>query len=116
MEYTQNYFSAFLVDVQWSEEQLNRRMVESRLIFNVREMEILREQPKSHSDESFKLAIAMALVRSKLLHKPPAATPVPPSSCPPLSHSDDAVKWKQKAKERKREILRLKEDLKVAEG
>lgn len=82
----------------------------------MREMEILREQPKSHSDESFKLAIAMALVRSKLLHKPPAATPVPPSSCPPLSHSDDAVKWKQKAKERKREILRLKEDLKVAEG
>ncbi|XP_004242989.2 protein MULTIPOLAR SPINDLE 1 [Solanum lycopersicum] len=78
-------------------------------------MEILREQPKSHSDESFKLAIAMALVRSKLLHKPPAATPAPPSSCPPLSHSDDAVKWKRKAKERKREILRLKEDLKVAE-
>ncbi|KAH0649707.1 uncharacterized protein [Solanum tuberosum] len=93
-------------------------------------MEILREQPKSHSDESFKLAIAMALVRSKLLHKPPAATPAPPSSstaavpqpaaaasssCAPLSHSDDAVKWKQKAKERKREILRLKEDLKVAE-
>ncbi|KAK6783603.1 hypothetical protein RDI58_017057 [Solanum bulbocastanum] len=93
-------------------------------------MEILREQPKSHSDESFKLAVAMALVRSKLLHKPPAATPAPPSSstaavpqpaaaasssCAPLSHSDDAVKWKQKAKERKREILRLKEDLKVAE-
>ncbi|KAH0654772.1 hypothetical protein KY285_029654 [Solanum tuberosum] len=93
-------------------------------------MEILREQPKSHSDESLKLAIAMALVRSKLLHKPPAATPAPPSSstaavpqpaaaasssCAPLSHSDDAVKWKQKAKERKREILRLKEDLKVAE-
>ncbi|WMV36381.1 hypothetical protein MTR67_029766 [Solanum verrucosum] len=93
-------------------------------------MEILRDQPKSHSDESFKLAIAMALVRSKLLHKPPAATPAPPSSsiaavpqpaaaasssCAPLSHSDDAVKWKQKAKERKREILRLKEDLKVAE-
>ncbi|KAG5593750.1 hypothetical protein H5410_034982 [Solanum commersonii] len=87
-------------------------------------MEILRDQPKSHSDESFKLAIAMALVRSKLLHKPPAATPAPPSSsiaavpqpaaaasssCAPLSHSDDA------AKERKREILRLKEDLKVAE-
>ncbi|KAK4337698.1 hypothetical protein RND71_042185 [Anisodus tanguticus] len=90
-------------------------------------MEIVRDQPKNHSDESLKLAIAMALVRSKLLHKPPAPPPPPPyssasavpqpaaasSSAPP--HSDDALKWKRKAKERKREILRLKEDLKVAE-
>ncbi|MCD9639723.1 hypothetical protein HAX54_024431 [Datura stramonium] len=87
-------------------------------------MEILREQSKSNSDESLKLAIAVAFVRSKLLQKHPAAPPPPPpsssavaasSSSAPHSHSDDALKWKRKAKERKREILRLKEDLKVAE-
>ncbi|XP_060171754.1 protein MULTIPOLAR SPINDLE 1 isoform X2 [Lycium barbarum] len=66
------------------------------------------EQEKSDSDESLKLAVAMAIVRSKLLHKP-LSPPRQPSS------SVDALKWKQKAKERKREILRLKEDLKVAE-
>ncbi|XP_070019032.1 protein MULTIPOLAR SPINDLE 1 isoform X1 [Nicotiana sylvestris] len=88
-------------------------------------MEIVRDQPKSSSDESLKVAIAMALVRSKLLQKPPAPPPSqpPPSSssavpqpaaAPPL-YSDDALKWKRKAKERKLEILRLKEDLKVAE-
>ncbi|CAN4113256.1 unnamed protein product [Withania somnifera] len=85
-------------------------------------MEILREQSKNDSDESLKLAIAMALVRSKLVHKPLAAPPssataaVPqPSADVASSHSDDALKWKRKAKERKQEILRLKEDLKVAE-
>ncbi|XP_059292584.1 protein MULTIPOLAR SPINDLE 1-like isoform X1 [Lycium ferocissimum] len=66
------------------------------------------EQEKSKSDESLKLAVAMAIVRSNLLHKSPAPPPQPSSSV-------DALKWKQKAKERKREILRLKEDLKVAE-
>ncbi|CAN4084400.1 unnamed protein product [Withania somnifera] len=87
-------------------------------------MEIVREQPKNHSDESLKLAIAMALVRSKLLHKPPASSSAVPqpaavvaesSTSAPPSHSDDALKWKRKAKERKLEILRLNEDLKVAE-
>lgn len=51
-----------------------------------------------------KLAIAMALLRSKLLH----------NTNPPPPHSD-ALRWKRKAKERKQELLRLKEDLREAE-
>lgn len=95
----------------------------------------VQQQSKSDSNESLKLAIAMALFRSKLLHKPP------PDNLPSQS---DAQKWKIKvpllsltqthsyvykpnsvahlffyytqAKERKQEILRLKQDLKEAEG
>ncbi|KAK2982639.1 hypothetical protein RJ640_007326 [Escallonia rubra] len=62
-----------------------------------------QQQPSTESSQSLKLAIAMALFKSKLLQKPAAADP-PPSS------SVDAHKWKQK------EILRLKQDLKEAEG
>ncbi|KAI3724867.1 hypothetical protein L1987_64634 [Smallanthus sonchifolius] len=58
------------------------------------------------SDESLKLALAMALLRSKLL-KNTSDTPHPPSA---TSNSED-LKWKNKAKERKQEILRLKRDL-----
>ncbi|KAK8545153.1 hypothetical protein V6N13_066455 [Hibiscus sabdariffa] len=58
------------------------------------------------NEESLKLAIAISLLRSKLLQRPP-----PP---PPLQ-SDDALKWKRKAKERKLEIIKLKDDLKEAE-
>ncbi|KAM3336966.1 protein MULTIPOLAR SPINDLE 1 [Capsicum galapagoense] len=88
-------------------------------------MEIVREQAKSNSDESLKLAVAMAILRSKLLHKPPSAPPPPPppysftaaaaTAAAASSSDDDALKWKRKAKERKQEIVRLKEDLKVAE-
>ncbi|KAF3657918.1 putative pentatricopeptide repeat-containing protein-like [Capsicum annuum] len=83
-------------------------------------MEIVREQAKSNSDESLKLAVAMAILRSKLLHKPPSAQPPPPppyssTAAAASSSDDDALKWKRKAKERKQEIVRLKEDLKVAE-
>ncbi|KAD4982525.1 hypothetical protein E3N88_19196 [Mikania micrantha] len=58
------------------------------------------------SDESLKLALAMALLRSKLLK----------GTCdtrqPPYATSDsEALKWKHKAKERKQEIIRLKQDL-----
>ncbi|KAM7472914.1 hypothetical protein LguiA_011097 [Lonicera macranthoides] len=67
----------------------------------------VQQQSKSDSNESLKLAIAMALFRSKLLHKPP------PDNLP--SSQSDAQKWKRKAKERKQEILRLKQDLKEAE-
>ncbi|RVW96173.1 Protein multipolar spindle 1 [Vitis vinifera] len=56
------------------------------------------------SHQSLKLAIAMALLRSKLLH----------NTNPPPPHSD-ALRWKRKAKERKQELLRLKEDLREAE-
>ncbi|XVF34375.1 hypothetical protein REPUB_Repub18cG0053900 [Reevesia pubescens] len=51
-------------------------------------------------DESLKLAVAISLLRSKFLHNHPQS---------------DALKWKRKAKERKQEILRLKDDLKEAE-
>ncbi|KAK3016726.1 hypothetical protein RJ639_007447 [Escallonia herrerae] len=67
-----------------------------------------QQQPSTKSSQSLKLAIAMALFKSKLLQKPLAADP-PPSS------SVDAHKWKQKAKQRKQEILRLKQDLTEAE-
>ncbi|OMO98327.1 hypothetical protein CCACVL1_04251 [Corchorus capsularis] len=58
----------------------------------------------STNDESLKIAIAISLLRSKLIRHPP----------PPPSQSD-ALKWKRKAKERKQEILRLRDDLKEAE-
>ncbi|XP_021277481.1 protein MULTIPOLAR SPINDLE 1 isoform X1 [Herrania umbratica] len=55
------------------------------------------------SDESLRLAVAISLLRSKFLQNHP-----PPSQ-------SDALKWKRKAKERKQEILRLRDDLKEAE-
>ncbi|XP_030932325.1 protein MULTIPOLAR SPINDLE 1 [Quercus lobata] len=58
-------------------------------------------------DESLKFALALSLLRSKL-HQ---SQPPPPSN---LSDSD-ALRWKRKAKERKQEIFRLREDLKEAE-
>ncbi|CAH1426617.1 unnamed protein product [Lactuca virosa] len=62
------------------------------------------------SDESLKLAIAIALLRSKFLKKP-SATLHPPSA----TSSSDAIKWKRKAKERKQEIFRLKKNLEEVE-
>ncbi|KAG4167609.1 hypothetical protein ERO13_A13G206700v2 [Gossypium hirsutum] len=56
-------------------------------------------------EEPLKLAIAISLLRSKFLQRHP----------PPPSLSDDTLKWKRKAKERKQEILKLKDDLKEAE-
>ncbi|KAF8389237.1 hypothetical protein HHK36_025930 [Tetracentron sinense] len=49
----------------------------------------------------------MAILRSKLLQKPPDPSSVPSES--------DAQRWKRKAKDRKRELLLLKEDLKELE-
>ncbi|KAK8649816.1 hypothetical protein V6N13_139472 [Hibiscus sabdariffa] len=57
------------------------------------------------NEESLKLAIAISILRSKLLQRHP----------PPPPQSDDALKWKRKAKERKLEIIKLKNDLKEAE-
>ncbi|MBA0819400.1 hypothetical protein Gohar_028279 [Gossypium harknessii] len=56
-------------------------------------------------EEPLKLAVAISLLRLKFLQRHP----------PPPSLSDDALKWKRKAKERKQEILKLKDDLKEAE-
>ncbi|KAL4589920.1 hypothetical protein LXL04_002832 [Taraxacum kok-saghyz] len=70
------------------------------------------------SDESLKLALAMTLLRSKFLKKP-SETPHPPSA----TSTSDVIKWKRKpfscksaqAKERKQEILRLKNNLEEVE-
>ncbi|KAH7854240.1 hypothetical protein Vadar_011633 [Vaccinium darrowii] len=73
-----------------------------------------QQQPKTDPDTSLKLAITMALLRSKLLQKP---APPPPQHHPSSSSTSEsnALKWKRKAKDRKQELLRLKEDLKQAE-
>nr|DAD45325.1 TPA_asm: hypothetical protein HUJ06_003555 [Nelumbo nucifera] len=60
------------------------------------------------SDQSLKLAVAIALVRSKLLGK--SSSDLSSSNSEP-----DAQRWKRKAKERKWELLRLKEELKELE-
>ncbi|KAH7546157.1 hypothetical protein FEM48_Zijuj01G0170700 [Ziziphus jujuba var. spinosa] len=66
------------------------------------------EQPENGGadDKSLKLAVAISLLRYKFLQKQP---PFPNPS------ESDAHRWKRKAKERKQEILRLREDLKQAE-
>ncbi|KAG5101769.1 hypothetical protein JHK84_046738 [Glycine max] len=61
------------------------------------------------SDESLKLALAISLLRSKVLKS------VKESSALSPSQSDALLRCKRKAKERKQEILRLREDLKDAQ-
>ncbi|TKY54688.1 hypothetical protein E2542_SST19100 [Spatholobus suberectus] len=61
------------------------------------------------SDESLKLAVAISLLRSKVLKN------VKESSALSPSQSDALLRSKRKAKERKQEILRLREDLKDAQ-
>ncbi|MED6107336.1 hypothetical protein PIB30_012985 [Stylosanthes scabra] len=56
------------------------------------------------NDESLKLAVAISLLRSKVLN----------GSKDPGASSNDALRWKRKAKERKQEILKLREDLNEA--
>ncbi|KAF3452937.1 hypothetical protein FNV43_RR03370 [Rhamnella rubrinervis] len=58
-------------------------------------------------EQSLKLAVVISLLRSKFLHKLPSF---------PSPSGSDALRWKRKARERKQEILRLREDLKQAEG
>ncbi|XP_042509073.1 protein MULTIPOLAR SPINDLE 1 [Macadamia integrifolia] len=64
-------------------------------------------QSAFESNPSLKLAVAVALIRSKLLPKPSASSASPSES--------EAQRWKRKAKERKLELLRLKEELKELE-
>ncbi|URD94533.1 hypothetical protein MUK42_36095 [Musa troglodytarum] len=52
---------------------------------------------------SFKVALALALIRFNKIHRPSP------------SFSSDAQRWKRKAKDRKLEILRLREELKQLE-
>ncbi|KAK7388392.1 hypothetical protein VNO78_23208 [Psophocarpus tetragonolobus] len=61
------------------------------------------------SDESLKLAVAISLLRSKVLKNSKESNALSPSQ------SDTLLRWKRKAKERKQEILRLREDLKDAQ-
>ncbi|KAF5445678.1 hypothetical protein F2P56_034714 [Juglans regia] len=57
-------------------------------------------------DQSLKLALAISLLRSKFIQNRP----------PPTDRNEsDALRWKRKAKERKQELLLLREDLKEAE-
>ncbi|KAL9445499.1 hypothetical protein AB3S75_018488 [Citrus x aurantiifolia] len=60
------------------------------------------------NDESIKLAVAISLLRSKLLHCRNQNADGP-------SSESDALRWKRKAKDRKQELLRLREDLREAE-
>ncbi|EXB42941.1 hypothetical protein L484_013964 [Morus notabilis] len=63
------------------------------------------EPASSGQDEqTVKLALAISLLRSKILQKP--------LSFPNNPSTSDALRWKRKAKERKQELLRLREDLK----
>lgn len=60
-----------------------------------------------------KLALAISILKSRR-HPAPADKVQSQSSCSNVSESD-AIKWKRKCKQRKEEITRLKEDLKLAE-
>ncbi|XP_022158177.1 protein MULTIPOLAR SPINDLE 1 [Momordica charantia] len=64
--------------------------------------------PAPIDDQSLKLAIAISLLRSKVIQKQQHTVSNPPSD-------SDALRWKRKAKERKQELIRLREDLKQAE-
>ncbi|WZY75598.1 hypothetical protein YC2023_021982 [Brassica napus] len=59
------------------------------------------EANQMEKEESLKLAIAVSLIQSKIQNR---------------RSSSDALRWKHKAKERKKEIMRLQEDLKHAES
>ncbi|KAL6275026.1 hypothetical protein ACE6H2_025718 [Prunus campanulata] len=61
-------------------------------------------------EQSLRVAVAISLLRSKLLQKQQKQPPPPPVD------QSDTLRWKRKAKERKQELLRLRQDLKEAEG
>ncbi|XP_074592205.1 protein MULTIPOLAR SPINDLE 1 isoform X3 [Curcuma longa] len=61
--------------------------------------------PTTRTDSSLKVAIALALARFSKLHR----------SSPTSSSPSDAQRWKRKAKDRKREILKLREELQQLE-
>ncbi|XP_021814009.1 protein MULTIPOLAR SPINDLE 1 isoform X1 [Prunus avium] len=59
-------------------------------------------------EQSLRVAVAISLLRSKLLQKQQKQPPPPPVD------QSDTLRWKRKAKERKQELLRLRQDLKEA--
>ncbi|KAK4415190.1 protein MULTIPOLAR SPINDLE 1 [Sesamum alatum] len=77
-------------------------------------MEVPANQANGDLNPSLKLAIAVAIAESRRRQKLPPPPPAASTAACDNSESD-AIKWKRKAKQRKEEILRLKEDLKIAE-
>ncbi|KAL1217526.1 Protein MULTIPOLAR SPINDLE 1 [Cardamine amara subsp. amara] len=71
------------------------------------------EANHTEKEESLRLAIAVSLLRSKIQKRQSSSSTT--SRCDAPSESD-ALRWKQKAKERKKEIIKLQEDLKDAES
>ncbi|KAL8493087.1 hypothetical protein ACS0TY_024345 [Phlomoides rotata] len=67
------------------------------------------KQANDNMSASLKFAMAMAIIESRRRQK------LPSSSTTTQASESDAVRWKRKAKERKEEIRKLKEDLKIAE-
>ncbi|KAL5699010.1 hypothetical protein ACHQM5_029972 [Ranunculus cassubicifolius] len=66
------------------------------------------------SNPTLKFAVAVALLRSKLFNnQSPSKSSISSSSS--LAATSDAQKWKRKAKERKLELIKLKQDLKDLE-
>ncbi|CAH2069586.1 unnamed protein product [Thlaspi arvense] len=63
-------------------------------------------------EESLRLAIAVSLLRSKIQNRQSSSS----TSRSDSPSETDALRWKHKAKERKKEIIRLQEDLKDAES
>ncbi|XP_010483346.1 PREDICTED: uncharacterized protein LOC104761878 [Camelina sativa] len=69
------------------------------------------EANQTEKEESLRLAIAVSLLRSKIQNRQSSST----YRCD-IPSETDALRWKQKAKERKKEIIKLHEDLKDAES
>ncbi|XP_044463616.1 protein MULTIPOLAR SPINDLE 1 isoform X2 [Mangifera indica] len=66
----------------------------------------INSKSSASTNESVKLALAISLLRSKLsLNQNQSTQP----------SESDALRWKRKAKERKQELVRLREDLREAE-
>ncbi|RZS04135.1 hypothetical protein BHM03_00034426 [Ensete ventricosum] len=83
-------------------------VVSSRILFYRHYLRLPVAMPPTPSPRcdspSFKVALALALIRFNRIHRPSP------------SFSSDAQRWKRKAKDRKLEILRLREELKQLEG
>ncbi|VVB16374.1 unnamed protein product [Arabis nemorensis] len=63
-------------------------------------------------EESLRLAIAVSLLRSKIQNRRSSSS----TSRSDVFSETEALRWKQKAKDRKKEIIKLQEDLKDAES
>ncbi|KAL8040868.1 hypothetical protein ABFX02_10G128200 [Erythranthe guttata] len=82
-----------------------------------------KQQANGDLDPSLKLALALAIVKTRRRQKLPSSAATTAAAAANGdsqgisgdNSKSDAIKWKTKAKQRKEEILRLKEDLKIAE-